>query len=202
MLQCSPYAQEKLVFLEWLQDVVVGTATDRIECGRHVMHGCDHDHGDFRIIGTQPGEKLQAVHFRHEHVAEHQVNGGSLQVLDCQAAVSHCTALVALAFQQRRDYLAYRLFVINDKDLGFTHFRAPQKTETDATVIIRGVEGSLYDCSGVGAELVKYVYAHELGGKWRRRSAIQANGGFERVYYEWRPGGFARSPHTKEGTSR
>jgi hypothetical protein len=86
-------------------------------------------------------------------------------VLDCQSAVSHCSALISLAFQQRRDDLAYRLFVINDKDLGFTHFRAPQKTETDATVIIRGGEGSLYDCSEVGAELVKYVYAHELIGK-------------------------------------
>ena len=39
----------------------------------------------------------------------------------------------------------------------------------------------------MGAELVKYVYAHELIGKWCQRSGIQANGGFEKVYYEWRP---------------
>ncbi len=129
MFQRSPYAQKKLVFLEWLQDVVVGTATNRIECRRYIMHGRDHDHGDFRIVGTQPGEKLQAVHFRHEHVAEHQVSGVSLQVLNCQPAVSHCGALISLAFQQGRDDLAYGLFVINDKDLGFTHFQAPWRTE-------------------------------------------------------------------------
>ena len=154
---------------------VVSTATNGIERRRYIMHGCDHDHGDFRIIGTQPGEKLQAVHFRHEHVAEHEVSGISLQVLNGQTAVSHCRALISLAFQQGRDDLAYCLFVIDDKDLGFSHFQAPRRTETDATVIIGSVDGLPYDCSLWGAEVVKCAYAYELCRKGRRQSGIQAN---------------------------
>jgi hypothetical protein len=82
-----------------------------------------------------------------------------------------------LTFQQGRDDLAYGLFVINDKDLGFTHFQAPRRTETDATVIIGSVEGSPYDCSRWGAEVVKCAYAYELSRKGRWRSGIQANVG-------------------------
>ena len=116
MFQRSTHAEKKLVLLERFQDVIVGAAANRLECGGHVVHGRDHDHGELRIMRAQPRKQLQAIHFRHQHVAEDQVGGILLQVLNGQPTIPHCRARISLALEHGRDDLAYRLFVIHDKD--------------------------------------------------------------------------------------
>jgi hypothetical protein len=62
---------------------------------------------------------LKAVHLRHQHVTEYEIGGLLLQVLHRQASVTYCRALVPLSFEQRRDDIAYRLFVIHNEYLSF-----------------------------------------------------------------------------------
>ena len=126
MFQGSPDAEKKLVFFERFQDVIVGATANGLQCGRDIMHGRDHDHGDLRIMPTQPGEQLQAVHFRHQHVAEHHIGGIRLQMLNSQPAILYRRAMISLILEQGRDDLAYRLLIIHNEDLGFTHLAPPE----------------------------------------------------------------------------
>lgn len=69
VLKSPTDSQEELVFFKGLEDVVVSAAADGFESRGNVMDGCDHDHRDFGVVFAQPVEKLDAVHFGHDHVA-------------------------------------------------------------------------------------------------------------------------------------
>jgi hypothetical protein len=68
--------------------------------------------------------------------------------------------MISLGFEQGRDDLAYRLFVIDDKDLGFAHLLALWRTGADASAIIEVARTVPYYCSARVAEIAKYAYAH------------------------------------------
>ena len=50
MLERPADAHLQLIFFEWLQNVVVGAGTDRFQGDGNVVHGCDHDYRDVRIL--------------------------------------------------------------------------------------------------------------------------------------------------------
>ncbi len=93
MLQGAADAEEELIFFEGLQDVVVGAATDGFEGGGNVVDGGDHDHGHFGVILPEPVEEFDAVHFRHDHVAQDQVRCDALDLVLGRAAIADRGAL-------------------------------------------------------------------------------------------------------------
>src|SRR6184192_1118910 len=54
---------------------------------------------DIRVKLAHPFQKLDAVHLRHDHVAQDQVGPGALDVLLGSAAVVRYGATVALGFE-------------------------------------------------------------------------------------------------------
>ena len=48
MLQRAANAQIKLIFFEWLQNVVVSAGANGFEGDGNIVHGRDHDHGNVR----------------------------------------------------------------------------------------------------------------------------------------------------------
>src|SRR6267142_3464014 len=115
MLQRAPDAQEKLVLLKRFQNVIVGAAADGFESGGNIVDGGDHDDRDFRIILTQPFQEFDAVHLRHDHVAEHQVRSGSLDLVLRSAPVAYRCAAIAFGLQHGGNDFADGFLVINDK---------------------------------------------------------------------------------------
>ena len=124
MFQRAPHAQVELIFLEWLQNVVVRAGADGFERDRNVVHRRDHDHRDVRIVQAQLAQKLQAVHLRHHDVAQDQVERVFAESFEAQLAVRAGRALKALRVQKRRDNLAYRLFVVYNEDFFLRHGRS------------------------------------------------------------------------------
>ena len=57
MLKSAAHAEEKLVFLERLEDVVVGAAANGFESGGDVVNSCDHDHRNFGVVLAEPIEQ-------------------------------------------------------------------------------------------------------------------------------------------------
>jgi len=91
VLQRSSNAQKELVFLERLEDVVIGAAANGLQGCGNVVDGRDHDHRYFRIVLPHPFEQPDAVHFRHDHVAQDQVGGRFLHLV--LATRPFCTAV-------------------------------------------------------------------------------------------------------------
>ena len=94
VLKRATDAEEELVFLKRLQDVIVGAAADGFEGGGDVVDGRDHDDRDFGVIFAKPIEKFDAVHFRHDHVAEDEIWRGPFNLLLSSAAIAHSRAAI------------------------------------------------------------------------------------------------------------
>ena len=117
MLQCAIHAEIELVLFKRFEDVVVGSTPNRFECRRDIVNGRDHDHRHFWIILAKPVEQLDAVHFRHDHVAQDQIRGGTFHLILCGAAVANRGAAVAFRLQHRGDNFANGLFVVDDQNV-------------------------------------------------------------------------------------
>ena len=115
MLQRAAHAQEKLVLFKRLQDVVVGAATDGFERRGDVVDRRDHNDGHVGVKLTHPFQKLDAIHLRHDHVAQNQVGSGAFDVFLRNAAVVRHRAAVAFGFEHRRNDFSNRFFVVHDK---------------------------------------------------------------------------------------
>ncbi len=113
MLQGAADAEEELVFLKGLEDVVVSAAADGFQSGRNVVDGGDHDNGNFRIVLAEPIEEFDAVHLGHDHVAEDEIGGEALDLVLCGAAVADGSTLVTLGLEHRRNDFANGFFVVN-----------------------------------------------------------------------------------------
>ena len=87
VFQRPAHAQVKLILLEWLENVVVSPGADCFERDRDVVHRCDHDHRDVGIVHAQLRQQLQPVHFRHDDVAQHQIERILAKGFECQAPV-------------------------------------------------------------------------------------------------------------------
>jgi hypothetical protein len=124
----SPHAQVQLVFLEGFQDVVISAAAHGFERSREVMHGRDYDDRNVRIVLAFPLKQAEAVHFRHHHIAQDQVRDVLFQVFTSEEAVAHCGAIVALGFEQGRNNLADRFFVVNYQDFGLYQGASQRKS--------------------------------------------------------------------------
>ena len=85
------------------------------------MHGRDHNDRDVAVVRAQPGEQLQAVHLRHDHVAEHQIHGMITQQVERLAAISNGDTLVALSLQQSRDNFPDGFFVVGYQNVIVGH---------------------------------------------------------------------------------
>ena len=114
-----PHAKIELVFFERLKDIVVRASPDRFERRREVVHRRDHDDRDVGVSLVQPLDQAEAVHFRHDHVAEDQIHRLLTEVLLSQATVAHRSTLVPLSFEERRDNFPNGFFVVNNKYLCF-----------------------------------------------------------------------------------
>ena len=99
VLQGAADAEEELVLFKGFQDVIVSAAADGFERRGDVVNCSHHNHGHVGIEFAHPFEKLDAVHLRHDHVAEDQVRCGALDVILCRAAVVRHGATVALGFE-------------------------------------------------------------------------------------------------------
>ena len=110
-------AEEELVFLERLENVVVGAAANGFEGGGDVVNGCDHDHRDFGVVFTEPVEELNTVHFGHDHVAEDKIGRGPCDLLLSSAAIANGGAAIALGFEHGGNDFSNRFFIVNNEDL-------------------------------------------------------------------------------------
>src|SRR5262249_26241112 len=99
VLQSAPNAEEQLVFLKGLEDVVVSAATDRFEGGLDVVDGGDHNHRNFRVELAHPLKEFDAVHLRHDHVAKDEVRSELLNLFLGSAAVVAGRAAIALGLE-------------------------------------------------------------------------------------------------------
>src|SRR5438445_1771071 len=115
MLQRAPHTQEKLIFLKRLQDVVVSSPAYGLQRRGNIVNRCDHDHRNFRVILAKPFQELDAVHFRHDHVAQHQVWSCPLDLILGCAAVADCGAAVTLGLQHCGNDFADGFLVVDDK---------------------------------------------------------------------------------------
>jgi len=95
MLKSAANAEEELVFFKGLEDVVIGTPADGFQCGGDIVDGGDHDHRDFGVIFSEPIEQFDAVHFRHDHVAQDEIRRGAFNLLLSSAAIAHGRTAIA-----------------------------------------------------------------------------------------------------------
>src|SRR5260370_578695 len=95
VLQCAPNAQKELILLERLQDVIIGPAANRFEGPGNVMNRCNHDHRHFRIVLPHPFQQPDAVHLRHNHVAQDKVGSCLFDLVLRNAAVVYGRAVIA-----------------------------------------------------------------------------------------------------------
>ena len=121
MLQGAFHAVVELILLKGFQDVVVGAAANGFECGRNVVDGGHHNDRDFGVKAVQPIKKLDAVHFRHDHVAQDQVRSLLADIVLSGAAIAHCGTTVAARFEHGRYNLANGLFVVHYQDMIGVH---------------------------------------------------------------------------------
>src|SRR5208282_1158861 len=99
MLKSAADAEEELVFLERLEDVVVSAAPDGFQSCGNVMDGGNHDDGDFGVIFAKPIKQLDTVHFGHDHVAQHEVRRGPFDLFLSSAAIAYGRAAIAFGFE-------------------------------------------------------------------------------------------------------
>jgi hypothetical protein len=123
MLQGTTDAQEELVFLKGLEDVVVGAPANGFQGGRDVVDGGNHDDRDFGVVLAEPIEELDAVHLGHDHVAEDEIRGDALDLLLGGAAVANRGAVIPLGFEHCRDDFADGFFVVHDQYIFKVHDR-------------------------------------------------------------------------------
>ena len=139
MLQRAANAEEKLVFLKRLEDVVVGAAANGFEGRGNVVDGGDHDHRDFGIVLAQPVEQFDAVHFRHDHVAQDEIGRDALDLVLRGAAVADGGAVIALRFEHGRNDFANGFFVVHDQYVFQVHYGwLPVAIIRDGTVVMWG----------------------------------------------------------------
>jgi len=89
MLQRAAYTRNSWSFFERLQNVVVRAAPDRFQRRGNIVYRRNHNYGHVRVVFAHPVQQLYAVHFRHDHVAEHEVRRDALYVVLRSPAVVH-----------------------------------------------------------------------------------------------------------------
>src|ERR1700751_5943053 len=132
MFQRTAHAQIKLIFFEWLENVVVGSRADGFESDCDVVHCCDHDHRNVGIVHSQLGEKLEPVHFRHDDVAQHQIERIVAESVERNAPVRTGEAVITLCLKKSGYNLSNRFFVIYYQDLFSIHEWAPKSNHYKA----------------------------------------------------------------------
>ena len=99
VLQGAADAEEELILFKGLQDVIVSAAADGFERRRNVVNRRDHDYGHIGIEFAHPFQQLDAVHLRHNHVAQNQVRCNAFDVVLCRAAVVRHGATITLGLE-------------------------------------------------------------------------------------------------------
>ena len=66
-------------------------------------------------------QQFEAVHLRHDHVAQDQIDLDFDEVLDALAAISDREASVSLGFEKGGDDFANGFFVVHDQDAPLAH---------------------------------------------------------------------------------
>ncbi len=121
VLQRPPDSQEELVFLKRLQDVVISAAPDSLERGGNIMDCGHHDHGHLWIMASEPVKQLDAIHFRHDHVAQYKVRRLPPHALLGRPAIAYGSTTVAPRFEHCRNNFANRFLVIHHQDVFQVH---------------------------------------------------------------------------------
>ena len=137
MFERPPHAEIELVLFKRFENVIVSPSPDRFKRRRDVMHCRDHDDGDVRIGLAQPLDQTQAVHFRHDHVAQDQIHRMISKVLLRQAAVADRGTLVALRFQKRRNNFPNGFFVVDNQ-----YFCFGQDSTSNEVIIRQGTDAT------------------------------------------------------------
>ena len=119
-----------MVFFERFQDVVVGPAANRFQRRGNIMDGGHHDDGNLRVELANPVQQLDAVHLRHDHVAQNQVWRLFLDQILGGAPIAHRHALVAFRLQHGRNHFSNRFLVIHYKYLFQLHVLCPRRHYT------------------------------------------------------------------------
>ena len=126
MFQRAADAEVQLIFFEGLQDVVVGAGTNGFESDGNIVHRCDHDHRNVGILIAKLGEQLEAVHFRHDDIAEDEVESIFAESVQGEAAIRADGAGVTLRFQKCGNYFANCFFVVDYEDFFGFHDKLPE----------------------------------------------------------------------------
>ena len=121
VFQRPPDAQIQLIFFKWLENVIVRPCTDRFESDGYVVHCRHHDHWNVGVVHAELGEKLEPVHFRHDDIAQHQIERIVPESVKRNAAVSAGDAVITLRFKKSRHDLSNCFFIVYDQNLFFIH---------------------------------------------------------------------------------
>ena len=126
VLQGTPDAQIKLVLFKRFKNVVVSSRADCFKSDCDVVHRCDHDHRHIGIVHAQLGEKLEAVHFRHHNIAQHQIERIVAEGVEGNSPVSTSDGVITLRIEKSGYNFPNRFFVIYNQDLFSIHVWAPK----------------------------------------------------------------------------
>ncbi len=108
--------EQHLVGPEGLAEVVVGAGLHRLD-GQLVRAVSAHDDdGELRIGSLRGPHQREAVELRHAHVGDQRVVVARLQLAQRLLAVRDGAHFVAALFQQHRQHVTDRLFVVGDED--------------------------------------------------------------------------------------
>ena len=122
MLQRPPNTKKELILLKRLQDVVVCPAANRFQRRRDIVDRRHHNDRHFGVVLAQPVQQLDAIHLRHDHVAQNKVWRHPLDLVLRGPAVADGGALVPLRFEHRRNDLSNCLFVVYDQYVFRVHY--------------------------------------------------------------------------------
>jgi hypothetical protein len=81
------------------------------------VDGGDHNHRNFWIVLAEPFKELDAVHFRHDHVAEDQIGGGALDNILRRPTVTDRRAVITLGLEHGGNDFANGFFVVDHQNV-------------------------------------------------------------------------------------
>src|SRR5262249_54535903 len=74
-----------------------------------------HDDGNFGVVLAEPIEEFDAIHFRHDHVAEDEIRRDALDLILGRSTIADRCAVIALGFEHGRNDFTNRFLVVDDE---------------------------------------------------------------------------------------
>ena len=118
--QQRPHPRHQLLLVDRFGEEVIGARLQSLDALFVRIERGDHDHGQYlRLMpSADRSAHLIAVHFRHDHVEQHEVGGVVVDLLQCFATGGGAGNLVALNTQRIGQQFHVHWQVIDDQEPG------------------------------------------------------------------------------------